>query len=135
MLGIKHFRTLYDADEQGPIVTVTHLPTNQTYSARPTAGQSTRKVRSVLEHQIIATFLNFEADLRFEVGRCELRGKIGGFYRVQHLPTQRSKSCNTIDSPNIDHNDLIDMLLLELWNEGLLPLRNTIGDGTGTRTQ
>jgi hypothetical protein len=126
MIGAKHFRMLIQSDEQGPIVTVTHLPTNQTRSARPGVGESCHKVRRVLEQQIIATFFN-DRDLVFNLIHSRENGKVHGTHRVIHLATQR-----TLESSDRNVAVLIDALLLELWQEGLLPLSPDANSDTAT---
>jgi hypothetical protein len=125
MIGPKDFHVEVSQDDVGLLVTVTHVPTKQTRHARPKKGESCFKVESRLRSEITATFLRVE-DFLLEVGRCEVDGKFGGFYRVTHEPSGRSKRMDTITSPNVKHPQqfLFEALLEELWRDGALPLES-----------
>lgn len=85
MLGPDHFRVEIGYDDLGVLVTVSHLPTKQQRSARPNKGETVSKAQERLQAELVRTFLDMN-DFRVQMGRCEVDGKIGGFYRVEHLP-------------------------------------------------
>jgi hypothetical protein len=107
-------------DEAGLLVTVSHLLTKQQRSARPKNGESAFKVQTRLQAELVRTFLDLK-DFCFEMGRCEVDGKIGGFYRVEHLPSKRTMSVDTITSPHVkSSHQVLELLLDDLWRDGLL---------------
>jgi hypothetical protein len=124
MLGPRNFHVDIGYDDAGLLVTVSHLPTKQQRSARPKKGENVSKVQERLHAELVRTFLELE-DLCFEVGRCEVDGKIGGFYRVEHLPSKRTKCLDTITSPNQNiQQQVLELLLEELWHDGLLSVKS-----------
>jgi hypothetical protein len=122
MLGQGHFHVEVGCDDEGMLVTISHAPTNQERSGRPMDGETCAKVQDRLRNELIRTFFSL-SDFRFQMGRCQVDGKIGDFYSVEHLPSRRSKSLDTISTPNsrYPHHELLESLLDDLWSEGVLP--------------
>ena len=111
-------------DDAGLLVTVSHLPTKQQRSARPHNGERVYAIQLRLQSELMCTFFDLK-DFRFEMGRCEVDGKIGGFYRVEHVPTERTLALDTIASPHIKGlQDVLELLLDDLWRDGLLALKS-----------
>ncbi len=124
MLGPKHFRIEVGYDDMGMLVTISHVPTNQKRSARPTNGETCAKVQDRLRAELIGTFFK-TSDFRFQMGRCEVDGRIGDFFSVEHSPSGRSKLIDTIASPYVRNHQqaLLDSFLEELWQDGILALK------------
>ncbi len=120
MLGPNNFQVDLTYGDAGLLVTVSHLPTKQHRSARPKNGEKASKVQARLQAELVRTFFDLN-EFCFEVGRCEVDGKLGGFYRVEHLPSKRTKSLNTVTSPHAkSHQQMLESLLEDLWRDGLL---------------
>lgn len=118
------FRVEIGHDGDGPLVTVTHVPTRQSRSARPRQGETCARVQNRLTGDLTLTFFAVD-DYAFEVGRCVMDGKSGGFCTAKHLPSGRSKTVDTVTSPHLKRPQqaVIELLLDELWRDGLLPVK------------
>src|SRR5471030_2905688 len=112
MLAPQDFHIEIGHDDKGIFVKVLHLPTEQQRFARPNHGQKVSRVQEKLHAELVRTFLNMN-DFRVQMGRCDIDGKIGDFYRVEHLPSNRTKSLDTITSPHVKSPQQVLELLLE----------------------
>lgn len=123
MVGEQHFQFEVGGDEGGLLVTVTHRTTGRRLVGRPNADRGVRGTQSRLVQELLDEFF-VPADYVFATGRCGARsgGQTGTFYRVVHIPTGRSQSMDSITVPNTPqpHAQLLDVLVEELWQHGLL---------------
>jgi hypothetical protein len=122
MIGANHFQIAVESDEDGVVVKVTHITTNQIRLGRPISGESCTKVEDRLRSELTATFYQ-PKEFRFASGRCQKESKISRWHQVEHLRSHRKKSMDTITSAGLDQTDLLDMFLEELWRDGLILLQ------------
>ena len=122
MISGKHFKVEIGHDDQGLTVTVTHVPTGRQRFDHPGQGEGIGALQERLKSDLLFGFFD-EKDFVCECGRCSVEGQFGDYYRVVHLPTNRSKQMDSVTSPGVkNHYELlIDLLVEELWREGLLP--------------
>jgi hypothetical protein len=124
MISEKYFGIKIDCDECGPIMIITHQPTGLQRLARPVQGESVRNIESRLFRELRSQLFAPE-EFTFERGCCNVGQKVGGFYRVTHVPSGKSLSADTITSPPTSNipEDLLDSLIEVLWKENLRPKR------------
>lgn len=122
MVSGKHFHYEIGYDEHGLTVTVIHKPTGRRRLDHAKQGEDAPALQRRLVRDLLYAFYD-EKDFACCVGRCSVDGRSGDFHSVEHVPTKRSKSLNTITSPDVKnpHETLLDSLVEELWREGLLP--------------
>ena len=122
MISDKHFHYEVGHVDQGVTVKVAHIPTHREKLVHLGPGETVADAQKNLKYELLTGFMD-EKDFRSDIGRCKVDGKFGTFFRVVHIPTNRSQHMNSITSPGIKnhHELLLDMLIEELWREGILP--------------
>jgi hypothetical protein len=121
LVSRKHFQCEVGYDDHGLIVTVTHKVTGLRKMDRPGQGENISTLQSRLIREMRATFCD-DNDFVFHMGRCVVDGRVGDWYEVEHVPTQRRKSFNTVSSPDVKRARewLLDSLVQELWDDAVL---------------
>jgi hypothetical protein len=121
MISDKHFHHEVGFDD-GLEVRVTHTPTGHCKTGRPRTGENVRAVQLRLVRELLADIYDFK-EFVFRIGRFEVDGRVGDFHEIEHLPTKRTKSLDTITRPDIKRpiEDLLDSLVEELWRDGIRP--------------
>jgi hypothetical protein len=122
VLSGKYFHYDIGYNDGELFVTVTHMPTGLRKARRPRRGESVAAVQQSLVRELRAGLVD-ERDFAFHSGRCAIAGRAGDWYAVEHLPTKRTRSLDSITRPDVTqpHDWLLDALVEELWHQGILP--------------
>lgn len=115
MYSEQYFRVRMDPRPEGLWVVVSHPPTRRERAEGPVEGG---RVQFVIRHLIetMQRELVPPDALRIQVGLA----LEGHFVRVEHLPTGRSRSTTTHGEPYEVQRQLLDELVTEVGESGLL---------------
>lgn len=115
MYSAKHFRVRMDPRSEGLWVVVSHPATGRELAEGPMESGSVKPVVQRLTRRIQGTLVD-PREIRVEVGFSP----DGQVMRVVHLPTGRARSRCTSEGRHGLKEELLDELVAELWEAGLL---------------